>query len=338
MKIVRNLIALGCALALLPATLAPATAAPVKDSALKNLPTGFDMQAHRGGRGENLESSLPAFRHAIKLGVTTLELDVSLTKDGVPVIWHDITLLKSKCRDTKPVTANDPLYPYAGKPVGVLTWKQVKTVVCDKRLKDFPQQKANPGNKLITLSQVFKLTKKMGANRIYFNIETKTLPFITSDAEADNYVYTILRECKKAGVLNRVTIQSFDWRTLALVRKLNRSIPTSMLLQASELNFIPINPGIGPVDYAATGGDPILAAKQLKAQIISPSYGNGANDLYANKEFCDRAHKHGLRVVPYTVNDEASMRALIRAGNDGYITDYPTMGMKVARQEGKLPA
>ena len=109
-----------------------------------------------------------------------------------------------------------------------------------------------------------------------------------------------------------------------------------MLLNAAKLNFIPINPGIGPVDYAATGGDPILAAKQLKAQIVSPHYGGGADDLYADKEFCDRAHKHGLRVVPYTVNDEDAMRALIRAGNDGYITDYPTMGMKVARQEKKI--
>lgn len=335
MKILRNLIAVGCALALLPASLTPAHAAPTTDPALRHLPAGFDMQAHRGGRGENLESSLNAFRHAIKLGVTTLELDISLTKDGVPVVWHDLTLQKKKCRDTKPVTPNDPLYPYAGKPLGMLTWQQAQTVRCDKRLEDHPQQKANPGNKLITLPQVFQLAKRMKANRIYFNIETKTLPLINSNAEADNYVYTILRECKKAGVLERVTIQSFDWRTLALVRKLNRSIPTSMLFNVSNLNFNPVSPMMGPVDYAATGGDPILAAKQLQAQIISPHYGS-ADKLTADREFCQRAHRNGLRVVPYTVNDEAAMRAQIRAGADGYITDYPTLGMKVARQEKKI--
>ena len=179
MKIISKLVAAACVLALLPASLAPATAAPASDPAFKNLPSGFDMQAHRGGRGENLESSLPAFRHAIKLGVTTLELDIVLTKDGVPVVWHDITLQKSKCRDTKPVTADDPLYPYAGKPLGMLTWKQAQTVRCDKRLEDYPEQKAAPGNKLITLGQVFKLAKQMKAKSMYFNIETKTLPLFT---------------------------------------------------------------------------------------------------------------------------------------------------------------
>ena len=45
----------------------------------------FDLQAHRGGRGENTEESREAFQHALDMGVTTLEFDIVLSKDGVPV-------------------------------------------------------------------------------------------------------------------------------------------------------------------------------------------------------------------------------------------------------------
>ena len=61
------------------------TAAPVASAA----PDDFDLQAHRGGRGETTEESLRAFTKALQLGVTTLELDIVLSKDAAPMVWHD---------------------------------------------------------------------------------------------------------------------------------------------------------------------------------------------------------------------------------------------------------
>ena len=52
-------------------------------------PSGFDLQAHRGGRGETTEESLRAFAKSLELGVSTLELDIVITKDGQPLVWHD---------------------------------------------------------------------------------------------------------------------------------------------------------------------------------------------------------------------------------------------------------
>ena len=49
----------------------------------------FDLQAHRGGRGLRPENTLAAFENAIAIGVTTLELDIAITADGIPVISHD---------------------------------------------------------------------------------------------------------------------------------------------------------------------------------------------------------------------------------------------------------
>jgi len=71
----------------------------------------FDLQAHRGGRGEFTESSWPAYEHAIGLGVTTLELDIVLTSDGVPVVWHDLVLEPEKCRDSDPAKDDDLAFP-----------------------------------------------------------------------------------------------------------------------------------------------------------------------------------------------------------------------------------
>src|SRR5512139_1706868 len=53
---------------------------------------GFDLQGHRGARGLLPENTLPAFAQALAIGVTTLELDTAITKDGVVVVSHDATL------------------------------------------------------------------------------------------------------------------------------------------------------------------------------------------------------------------------------------------------------
>jgi len=50
---------------------------------------GFDLQGHRGARGLAPENTLPAFAAALSLGVSTLELDVGVSADGVVVIAHD---------------------------------------------------------------------------------------------------------------------------------------------------------------------------------------------------------------------------------------------------------
>ncbi|WP_269089269.1 glycerophosphodiester phosphodiesterase family protein, partial [Mycobacterium avium] len=84
-------------------------------------PATFDLQAHRGGRGETTEESLRAFAKAIQTGVSTLELDIIVTRDGQPLVWHDPTIQADKCSDTGPAFPSDPGYPYVGKLVHQLT-------------------------------------------------------------------------------------------------------------------------------------------------------------------------------------------------------------------------
>src|SRR5215207_4173913 len=104
----------------------------------------FDVQAHRGGRGLVTESTLDGFANALELGVTTLELDVRLTEDGIAVVTHDRRVATAKCRDTAPAFAGDPEFPYVGDYIRNLTLAQVRTLACDKPLPQFPQQRVVP--------------------------------------------------------------------------------------------------------------------------------------------------------------------------------------------------
>jgi glycerophosphoryl diester phosphodiesterase len=101
------LIACGSA-TVLPLAPPAQAAAPVADQA------PFDVQAHRGGLGLTVESTLASFDKALRLGVSTLELDVQITQDGQAVVTHDRKVNGAKCQDTAPVTPGDPDYPYVG--------------------------------------------------------------------------------------------------------------------------------------------------------------------------------------------------------------------------------
>jgi len=181
--------------------------------------TTFDLQAHRGGRGETTEESLRAFSKSLELGVSTLELDVVITKDGQPLVWHDPTIQPDKCADTAAAFAADPQYLYVGKLVHDLTLAQIRTLDCGKLLNDFPDAEVVAGNKIATLPQVFALTDSYAADARY-NIETKVeADKPDTSASPREFVDVILAAVRSAGKVDRVEIQSFDWRTLPVLSR-----------------------------------------------------------------------------------------------------------------------
>lgn len=287
----------------------------------------FDLQSHRGGRGEHTEESLYGFARSIELGVTTLELDVVLTKDGVPLVWHDPTLQATKCRDTSPLKAGDPQFPYVGKLVHDLTHAQIETVVCDKKLAEFPQAKAVAGNRIATLPQLFDLAAKYPGNSVRFNIETKIEAEKRSDsAEPAEFVKAILASVRAAGVLDRIEIQSFDWRSLPLVRAQAPSVPLVALYDATT--WKKNSAWLGPVTYEQYNGDVVRAVKSAGFDVLSPDY------ELVDQKTVRAAHASGLRVIPWTVNDPNAMRKIVRLGVDGIITDYPSRLRTVLADEG----
>ena len=231
--------------------------------------SGFDLQAHRGGRGETTEESLRAYAKSIELGVSTLELDINITKDGQPLVWHDPTIEAEKCDDTAPAFAGDPAYPYVGKLVHALTLKQIHTLDCGKRLDEFPDAEVVRGNKIATLPEVFALADSYHAE-VRFNVETKVAADKPgTSADPQQFVDVILAAVRSSGKVDRVEIQSFDWRTLPMVRQAEPSIPLVALY--NEQTWSPGSPWLAG-ESSGVIGDPMIGAKLVGADIVSPGY------------------------------------------------------------------
>jgi glycerophosphoryl diester phosphodiesterase len=286
---------------------------------------GFDLQAHAGGRGEATGESLRAFAKSLELGVSTLELDINITKDRHPLVWHDPIIEPQQCDDTAPAFAGDPSYPYVGKLVHDLTLAQIRTLDCGKPSSQFPHAEVVRGNKIAVLPEVFSLADAYRAD-VRYNIETKVAadrPAVSADPQ--EFVDVVLAAVRTAGKVDRVEIQSFDWRTLLLVRQAEPSIPLSALW--SEQTWVPDSPWLAGINPAVVG-DPVIGAMLVGANILSPAY------FLVDKPLVDRAHSLGLSVIPWTVDDVNDMRAQIADGVDGIITNYPAVLRTVMAELG----
>ena len=312
-------------------------------------PRQFDIQAHRGGLGLTTESTLEGFAKALELGVTTIELDIQITQDGYAVVTHDRQVSDVKCDDTAPAFAGDPEFPYVGDYIRNLTLAQVWTLDCGTLLADHPNAEVVEDARIPLLSEVFALVDCYRANKVWFNIETKVEAGAPEQtAPREQFVQVVLREIEAAGVRNRVTIQSFDWGALMRVGELEPRIP---LVALTNGDFLQIDqpgasPWLGGIDIDDFDDSLVAAAASFGADAISPVHGNPQNGKvgdpnyvpYTTAALVDEAHEAGLAVIPWTIDDPATMASLIEAGVDGIITNYPDRLRAVAEDYGfKLP-
>ncbi len=176
-----------------------------------------------------------------------------------------------------------------------------------------------------------------------YNIETK-LEAENPDQSAtpEEFVDVILGAVSAAGATDKVEIQSFDWRSLPLVKAKNPSIPTVALYDDST--FKPNSPWLQPIRYEDHPDDPLGAIKALGADISSPSYvnpwdsdakvGDSGFKLTTTTEYVAKAHDMGVKVIPWTVNDKDTIGLVLDQGVDGIITDYPNRAREVMEQKG----
>ncbi|GAA2408053.1 glycerophosphodiester phosphodiesterase family protein [Streptomyces glaucosporus] len=311
----------------------------------------FDLQAHRGGLGLVVESTLASFANALETGVGTLELDVQITRDGQAVVTHDRRVSAAKCRDTGPVREGDPQYPYVGDYVVDLTLAQVRTLDCGSlTLPQYPGQRPSPGARMPLLSEVFALVDRYRAHKVTLNVETKVEAAAPHEtAPRERFVQVVAREVRRARKLDRVTVQSFDWGALMRMRQVEPRLPIVALTNGQQFLQAGMpgrSPWLGGLDIDDFGGDLIAAADSFGADAVSPVHGDpqggavGDPDYrpYVTRAMVARAHAAGMRVIPWTVNDPATMRKLIDDGVDGIITDYPDRLRAVMAERGmRLP-
>jgi glycerophosphoryl diester phosphodiesterase len=298
----------------------------------------FDLQGHRGARGLLPENTLPAFEKAIELGVSTLELDVGVSKDGSVVISHDRALNPEITRDASGEYLKTPVL------VNRLTLAELKTYDVGRinpdsaYAKRFPEQQAVDGTRMPALSTLFKRVKELGS-KVRFNIETKISPIQHTDTVSPSvFVRKLMDVIREHGMQTRTTVQSFDWRTLQLIAEMQKGqakrVRTSCLTaQQSWTDNIKPVPGqkswLGSVK-AQDHADVPSMVKAAGCDTWSPYFAD------MNEALVKNAHTLGLSVIPWTVNEVKDLKSVIQMGVDGLITDYPDRAQTVLKELGKI--
>jgi glycerophosphoryl diester phosphodiesterase len=243
------------------------------------------VHGHRGARARRPENTLPAFRYAIEQGVDVLELDVAVTKDNVAVVSHDPLINATICSG-----------PKTGIAIHTLTRAELREYDCGaKQNPAFTTQVPVPGTRVPTLEEVFELGR---GNAVKFNVETKIFadhPELTPDPEA--FTQLILSAIRKHQLEQRVILQSFDPRTLRVMKKLNPGIRRAALFEKQR-------------DWPEV-------AREFEATIFSPEFHLVTAELVA------QAHAGGMQVVPWTVNKPEDWAKLVDARVDAIISDDP---------------
>lgn len=278
-----------------------------KTASIHPLPGGFDKQGHRGARGLMPENTWPAMRTALDLGVTTLEMDVVITKDKKVVLSHDPWFAQD--------ITTKPDGTYIGEReerkfnINWMTYEDVKTFdVGMKPHPRFPKQQKMKVVKPLLGDLIDSIRQYMMTSRRpfpWYNIETKTIPGFDAvfHPNPEEFVDLLMAVIKEKGIEDRVIIQSFDFRTLWYMHEKYAAVPTAMLVEANDERSF----------------EDQLKALGYTPAIYSPAYEIVTDDLVK------KCHDKKIRIVPWTVNSKEDIERLKKMGVDGIISDYPDL-------------
>jgi len=286
---------------------------------------GIEIQGHRGARGLLPENTIPAFERAIELGVDVLELDLGLTRDGVPVVHHDRALDPEHTRDAAGAWLARPGPFLNTLDLADLEDLDVGRAAPGSRTEErFPEQVPRDGARIPTLADVLALGKRPGAKRLRFNIETKLNPLAPEEtAGPAEFAEAVVAVLRAEQMVERANLQSFDWRVLFEARRLAPGLETVCLTAEQRWldNLLRGQPGSSPwtagLDIDAFGGSVPRLVEAAGCAVWSPFFRD------VTESALTEAHALRLRVVVWTVNEVDDMLALARLGVDGVITDYP---------------
>jgi glycerophosphoryl diester phosphodiesterase len=262
--------------------------------------TKIEVQGHRGARWVRPENTLPAFQYALENSVDVIEMDMNVTKDNVLVIAHDPFLNPKICVDSRGRTISDRVL------IRSLTLRELQSYDCGSKVNpDFPAQRTFAKTPIPTLNSVFEMVMKSArpnSRTIQFNIETKSDPAHPNFTPSpENFVKLFLRSVRKYKMLERVTLQSFDYRTLKAAHDLEPSLKLSLLIDEQ------------PKETGAL----TRLVKDYSVDVLSPNF------RWLTIGDVEEMHKLNVRVIPWTVNQPADWQRMLTIGVDGLITDNP---------------
>ena len=268
-----------------------------------NAEENIDIQGHRGCRGLMPENTIPGFIKAIELGVTTLEMDVVISKDKKVVVSHEPFLSHEICLtpDGKEISEEDE----KSYNLFQMTYEEIEKCDCGTKIHPrFPDQEKLAVHKPLLSDVIDAVEKTIIENSLQlvrYNIETKYTP--EGDGifhpMPEEFVDLLLKVLNEKGILDRTIIQSFDISPLQIIKEKDPKLKLALLVENTyspeenikNLGFIP--------------------------DVYSPYY------LLVNEDLIKYARENNMKVIPWTINDKEDMKKLLEMGVDGIITDYP---------------
>lgn len=273
----------------------------------------IDIQGHRGCRGLMPENTLSAFQKALELGVNTLELDVVITKDSQVLVSHEpwfnyeITTLPNG----KTLTDDE------GHLLNIFKMKYPEILQYDVGKKTHPRflnqvkQKEHKPLLAEVVSLVEEFCQKNNPCNVQYNLEIKS----TIDDENNGYQPSVPVFCelvmnaiKKGSIEKKCTIQSFDTRVLEY---LHIHYPKQQLCYLVENNS----------NYKE-------ALQQLN---FTPAI-YSCDFQFVTKQMIEWLHKRAIKVIPWTVNEDADIKEMLNLGVDGIISDYPNKVLEICKE------
>jgi glycerophosphoryl diester phosphodiesterase len=286
---------------------------------------------HRGAAGLAPENTLAAFSRGCREGANGIELDVHVTGDGALVVHHDYALHPDLTRDSAGAySIRDPRPQLHAMPLSAIrTYDVGRLRPGSDYAKRHPEQQPADGERIPTLDETITRFQRDCAPPARLVVEIKTDPTQPSfSAAPDDVVRRTVDVLRARGVTTRTQIIAFDWRAIMAAHRLAPEVPTSVLTAEGrterDWNTIQIGRAgasewMGGLDVDSVGGSVPRAIRAIGGRNWSPNAGN------VTRERVEEAHRLGVRVFPWTVNDTTEMRRLLDLGVDGITTDRPDL-------------
>lgn len=253
------------------------------------------VMAHRGGAGLWPENTLYAFERAVAMKADVLEMDMRATADNQLVVIHDSTV----DRTTE-----------GSGPVSAWTLRELKRLDAGYRWspdggRSFPLR--GRGLTVPTLSEIFS-----AFSGIRLNIDIKQ--------EHPSIVQPFCRMIREQQAEANLMVASFNQAVLNEFRAACAGVATSGSVMDLR-SFLALESEQGAVETGRA-----IRALQVPEYV--------AGQRLVTPAFIEEAHRRGLEVHVWTINDEAAMKRLIELKVDGIITDFPDRLLRLLADRG----
>jgi glycerophosphoryl diester phosphodiesterase len=297
-------------------------------------PNYIRIYGHRGARGDIVENSIEGFKYTFDLGIKAIEFDVVITKDNIPVLFHDYRLNKDMVKDSSGNWLEE-----TGPKIIDLTFDELSSYNIESLkpesgyAKRFKKQNPVQGAKIPKLADLFQLVNEGKNKDVFLNLEIKSTP--TQDNVTPDHKTTIeliLKDIKKFNLEDRVLVTSYDFKNLYELKKQNPNVLRGFITLQQDLSRTKKNIYEGSPWMAKSFP---LEDLFLLPNLVKSLEGHVWSAFYRDitKKNVELAHQHGLATCVWTVNREQDIIRMIEYGVDGIITDYPKKVQEICKSK-----